>query len=207
MSFLHRHPRPTHLFIGVVCALLLSTLAGCRHRSNDALSAPPVDTVVSPPSAQPSTSHFDSLSAPNPAPPCVTHSPSVQLSSRGQRLQAIGCDDDEWVVGRRKKTPLFNPALLIGQWLCGSLHEVYRSNGTGCAWDTADDVFPNEAQPFNWQMGNDVLIDTYAIDFGGIVPDVSIIVSLDSARMVRRDGFGRSFVFLKVADTLASHSL
>ena len=109
--------------------------------------------------------------------------------------EGLAVSRDAKVTDRRRQVRLFQPGELLGEWVSGTLHECYLPDGTGRAWDTGDDVRPDEAKHFTWRLDNNQLVDIYPIATGGFVPDISDIVSIDSICMVRRDNFGHDIRF------------
>lgn len=97
----------------------------------------------------------------------------------------------------RKEQTIYNPDLLCGTWVCGTLHEVYNSDGTGLQWDTKDDVSREEAQPFMWQMENNNLRQVYSMQLGGVVPRTYKVTFVDDESLVYKDDFGTSYMWDK----------
>lgn len=93
--------------------------------------------------------------------------------------------------------PTFNAALLNGHWMSGTLHEYYNANGTGYTWDTADDIYEDEAQQFTWSMNNATLVQNHQMGMGGVVPKTYTITRLTATTLCYRDNYGTSYTFLK----------
>jgi hypothetical protein len=81
----------------------------------------------------------------------------------------------------------FNVQLLYGEWAENSLHETYAPDGTGHTWDLNDEVSEDEAQPFEWTLSHDTLLQNHLLWNGAIVPKVYLITTLDSANLVYQD--------------------
>lgn len=172
-----------------VVGLLVFFLVSCKQRQKPSDAG--ADTLVHPIEVDTTTPDTDTVK--------VTEKRKQQdEKKRMLKKMAWGQDTAYMTTNRAKQVPAFKPEQMLGEWVCGTLHEVYRSDGSGTSWDTSDDVLPEEGLGFTWKMGNGVLIDSYKIDMGGLVPDVSIIVKLDSTQMLRRDYIGRDYLFLKV---------
>lgn len=103
----------------------------------------------------------------------------------------------EWSLFARKKETMYSPELLCGEWVCGTLHEVYYGDGTGLQWDTKDDVSRDEAQKFSWQMENNCLRQVYTMQLGGVVPRVYTVTYADDESLVYKDDFGTSYMWDK----------
>lgn len=98
---------------------------------------------------------------------------------------------------KRRKT-VFKFEQLIGEWRSGTLHEKFLADSTGCVWDDSDDVLPSEAKYFKYNIKDNHLLTIFRLEFGAVVPDVSVIESCDSLHLVRRDGLGNRVVYDKV---------
>ncbi len=80
----------------------------------------------------------------------------------------------------------FDDAYLIGHWVDSSVHEKYLSNGMGTTWDTADDVFEEEADTFSWSRDHSQLIQEHQM-ISGVVPRILTINKLDADSLVYED--------------------
>lgn len=98
----------------------------------------------------------------------------------------------------RKRQVIYNPALLLGEWVNGSEHVVYLSGGKGLIWNTADDVDCEEARNFRWTMDSNLLRATYPLSMGGTVVRFSVVTFLDDKSLVCRDDYGNSYMWDKV---------
>ena len=93
----------------------------------------------------------------------------------------------------------FDPSALVGHWQEGTVHEKYFDNGTGYTWDTADDVSEEEAQPFEWSLEGDQLIQEHLFE-GQIVPRMLTITQLNAFQLVYRDTGGVTHTFTRALD-------
>lgn len=109
-------------------------------------------------------------------------------------LLFTGCHDPVTPTPHR---PTFNSTLLYGHWVSGTLHEYYNADGTGHTWDTADDIYEEEAQPFNWSMNNATLVQNHLMEMGGVVPKTYTITTLTATTLCYHDSYGTSYTFLK----------
>ena len=64
-----------------------------------------------------------------------------------------------------------NKEMLQGLWH-NDANVFYRFNddGTGCTWDTDDDVAESEASPFTWEAYDEAVMITHRLFFRGMVP-------------------------------------
>lgn len=92
----------------------------------------------------------------------------------------------------------YDPTLLHGKWKQSSLHEVYKSDGTGYTWDESDDVTEEEAQPFEWELNKDQLLQIHIMEMGGNIPKKYTITDLTSTTLKYEDNYGNSYNFSKV---------
>lgn len=67
----------------------------------------------------------------------------------------------------RKQRVVYNPALLVGEWLNGSEHTLFVSDGSGWFWDTSDSITRETAQLFEWAMDSNLLVFKYTLALGG----------------------------------------
>lgn len=91
----------------------------------------------------------------------------------------------------------FDPSTLVGHWQEGTVHEKYFDNGTGYTWDTDDDVSEEEAQPFEWTLEGDQLIQEHIMSSGTIVPRMLTITQLNEFQLVYRDTGGVTHTFIR----------
>lgn len=97
----------------------------------------------------------------------------------------------------------WDTSLLIGKWQQEGTQIYYRynSNGTGCTWDEADDVYESEAQSFSWEVDGSEMIHIHYTETGTAeVPKYYIITSLNSFEMRYYDAYvtSKKYTFTKV---------
>ena len=93
-----------------------------------------------------------------------------------------------------------DPSALVGHWQEGTVHEKYFDNGTGRTWDTSDDVTEEEAQPFEWSLDGDQLIQEHIMFEGQVVPRLLTITQLNSLTLVYEDSGGVTHTFHRTLD-------
>ncbi len=88
-----------------------------------------------------------------------------------------------------------NKIMLLGLWQ-NDENVFYRFNedGTGCTWDTDDDVSEEEASPFNWVAYDNKLMITHRMVFRGMVPRYYDLDCLNAFDLRFHDDYS-SFVF------------
>ena len=91
----------------------------------------------------------------------------------------------------------YDPSALVGHWVEGTVHEKYFDNGTGYTWDTDDDVSEEEAQPFEWTLEGDQLIQEHILFEGQVVPRILTITQLNEFQLVYRDTGGVTHTFIR----------
>ena len=129
--------------------------------------------------------------------------PQVVLPSK--KSDGLELNDDEVppAVERRAQKNVYTTEQLAGEWVCGSRHERYETDGTGLKWDTADDVQKVEGQPFAWTLSENRLEALYPMtSVGGVVPVHRQVVYVDDATMVQRDDYGTIYQYNRVEQTL-----
>lgn len=93
--------------------------------------------------------------------------------------------------------PTYDAALLPGHWVSGTLHEYYDVDGTGHTWDTADDIYEEEAQPFTWSLTKATLVQNHLMEMGGVVPKTYILTKLNATTLCYHDSYGTSYTFIR----------
>lgn len=183
----------TRRTIILACAVLLLA-AGCHRRQNrgpDSDAQGPQPTV------------YDSTGGTAIQPPDGTNSAALRLSSANPSLQlqldTPQCTD--WRLFAPKQKVIYDSALLIGEWLRGSEHELYMADGTGRRWDDSEEVYREEAQHFRWTMDSNRLTLTYRLALGGFVPKQYLVTFADNESLVYRDAYGSSYMWDKVPAT------
>lgn len=86
----------------------------------------------------------------------------------------------------------YDETLLYGEWQEGTVHDVYKSDGTGYTWDTSDDIDESEASPFTWSLNNDQLLITHTLWNGTIVPKTYTITTLNDRNLIYEDDYGNT---------------
>ena len=95
----------------------------------------------------------------------------------------------------------FDDTLLFGKWQSGTEFYRYEMDGTGAAWDTADDVTEEEAQGFTWTLVKSELTHIHVMEMGGSgVPKVYTVTELTATTLKYRDDFSKSYTFTKVTE-------
>lgn len=101
-----------------------------------------------------------------------------------------------------EKPTSFEESKLYGKWVNNTEYQVYKSNGTGYTWDTADDVTESEAQPFNWTLEVDILTHIHIMemtsDGGGSIPKIYTVTELSETTLCYEDSYGKVVIFRKV---------
>lgn len=103
---------------------------------------------------------------------------------------------------RKKPAVIYTPEQVVGEWVIGTLHEIYKADGSGMAWDVGEDVQAHEAKAFSWTLEENRLTAYYPIAVGGVVPQVSYVTLVDSVQMVRRNDYGEVFHYRRAPQEL-----
>lgn len=93
---------------------------------------------------------------------------------------------------------VYDSDMIIGLWQSGSVYYRYNEDGSGCTWDTADDVMESEASKFTWELNKRRFLHFHQMEIGGIIPKAYTITKLDLANMEYKDDFDVKSVFVKV---------
>ncbi len=111
-----------------------------------------------------------------------------------------------FLVACNPKTPVtYDVTLLYGEWVEGSVHDHYDSDGTGYTWDTDDDITEEEATPFEWNLTNDQLLVMHKLFNGTVVPKSYTVTRLDNTSLVIEDDYGNEHLYLRsVTDDLVN---
>jgi hypothetical protein len=100
----------------------------------------------------------------------------------------------------------FDSAMLVGKWRRISpnangaqKYEYYRfyNNGNGAAWDEADDVSENEAQPFTWTLTGSTFRLVHKGEMGQVVPKTYTMLTLTDAILSFKDSYGDRYTYSK----------
>ena len=114
----------------------------------------------------------------------------------------VVCQDSAEVTNlrlfTRKQRVIYDPALMIGEWLQGAEHEQYIADGTGLRWDTDDDINRDEAQVFSWTMDSNLLTIKYTMALGALMMRMYVVTYVDDETLVYRDSYGDSYMWEKV---------
>lgn len=97
----------------------------------------------------------------------------------------------------RKQKEIYAPALLVGEWICGTEHEVYLSDGTGLMWDTSEDVSRDEAQRFHWSLDSNLLTLVCSLELGGYLPKRYVVTYVDDESLAYQDLYGKALLWDK----------
>ena len=81
-------------------------------------------------------------------------------------------------------------SMLPGIWQSGT-HVYYRFNddGTGCTWDTDDDLTEDEASPFQWKVSNGQLVLSHQMRMAGFIPRMYHIDAIDNGSLQFHDPY------------------
>ena len=157
------------------------------------------------PKPQPADSSevVDSRGSESPSPETVDTSRDAESRMPYSELPGQTLQQDTAVVTNlrilaRKQRTIYNPALLVGEWLHGSEHEHYLADGSGSRWDTGDDVDRQEAQAFSWSMDSNLLTMKYTLSLGGLTIRQYVVTFVDDETLVYRDAYGGSYMWDKV---------
>jgi len=96
------------------------------------------------------------------------------------------------------KPPDFDSKMLVGKWQSNTLFEKYHSDFTGTTWDTADDVFEDEAHPFDWELDGNTLTQIHKMEMGGVIPKTYTVTELTDSTFKYRDNYDKSYSFHKI---------
>lgn len=172
-------------------ALVVVLFAACHHRSEQQQQA----SV----SARPQTVAADSVQ--------VEDGDTVAAPVRSE-IYVLQQDTAELTNLRlfaRKQRVIYSPALITGEWLRGSEHEQYMTDGKGLRWDTSDEVYREDAQEFSWCMDSNLLTIRYDLKLGGLMIGQYVVTFVDDETLVYRDAFDGTFMFDKVLAGFADH--
>ena len=103
----------------------------------------------------------------------------------------------DFAAFRRRQKVFYTAEQIAGEWVQGTLHEVYRADGTGLSWDTEDDVSREEGKLFRWTLDSNQLRVVYPIATGGAVPRDYFVTYADDESLVYKDEFGSSHMWDK----------
>lgn len=95
----------------------------------------------------------------------------------------------------RKQKEIYDAALLIGEWVRGTEHEVYLADGTGRMWDTSEDIAAGEAQRFNWTLDSNLLTIVCHLELGGVLPKRYVVTYADEESLAYQDLYGTAYLW------------
>ncbi|MBQ7279477.1 MAG: hypothetical protein IJR13_01965 [Bacteroidales bacterium] len=177
---------------GRCCRLLLAAallLSGCGSNGDKSAHDDVIDTIhdISPSDIH--AKHHD------------TQDTATSIDESETTRQATAQRDtadrvESFIFGKKER--IFTPEQLVGEWVNGTLHEVYYSDSTGLQWDTKDDVSKAEAQRFRWEMKGNNLTQIYRMELGGVVPRDYKVTMVDDESLVYKDNFGIVFMWDKL---------
>lgn len=166
-----------------VLAIGLLLVAGCRHKKGE--------------TAQPDRAVPQQQEAPQPQKADAPVKTSVEDSGMTIHFDTMPVHDR-----RRKPTIVYTPEQVTGEWVKGTLHELYNADGTGMTWDVGEDVQAHEAKTFSWTLEENRLTAYYALAVGGVVPQVTYVALVDSVEMVCRNDYGEEFHYRRAPQEL-----
>ena len=167
----------------IIFLLALIVLAGChrKHQKPDEATAP--------------ESTVDSTEAVSPTSP---DTPGEEPQApQLYKLEGDTATRVDFAAFRRRQTVFYTAEQIAGEWVQGTLHEVYRADGTGLSWDTEDDVSREEGKLFRWTLDSNQLRIVYSIATGGVVPRDYFVTYADDESLVYKDEFGSSHMWDK----------
>lgn len=98
----------------------------------------------------------------------------------------------------RKQPTIYDPKLIVGEWLRNSEHEVYYADGTGKCWDSSDDIQDSEAMTFQWTMDSNLLTIKHTMQLGAVMMRLYLVTFVDEESLVYKTIFDESFMWDKV---------
>ena len=109
-------------------------------------------------------------------------------------LLAVSCKKDP-------PEPDFDVNKLKGRWVNGSEFWRYDADGTGVTWDTADNVYEEEAQAFKWEFDDEsnTLTQIHWMEMTGdwTIPRVYTVTELNDNKLSYFDVFGTTYSFIR----------
>ena len=168
-------------------AVAVLLLASC-HRKTD----PVVEDEATPPTA------------PCPLPDTMTLRDTAKVSADGVKnpssstTMTLQIDTAELtnlrLFGRKQKT-IYDPHLLVGEWVLEGWHMVIDSNGHGERWNEKEDIRRDEADAFVWAMDSNLLTFEFQIAMGTVIPKLYLVTFLDRESLVYRNAYGTSYMW------------
>lgn len=179
--------------VASIAALALTSLllfAGCRHKNRDNNTQPtsPDTTIQSTLSDTDTTTQKQGDTA-------------VGVTTANKTGGVFHEKDSTEITNlrilARKQKVIYDASLLIGEWVRGTEHELYLSNGTGRMWDTSEDVSRDEAQHFNWTLDSNLLTIICKLELGGVLPKRYVVTFADDENLAYNDLYGKAYLWDK----------
>lgn len=113
-------------------------------------------------------------------------------------LLMVGC----LVVNSCGKEETFDGSLIVGKWVSGTEYYRYDVDSTGVTWDTSDDVYESEGQPFTWSFDESTsrLTVIHQMEMGGVVPKSYTMKTLNDSVMEYKDNYGNLSKYTRVTN-------
>lgn len=122
-------------------------------------------------------------------------------------LQQDSAERVDFSLFRRKQRVIYDPALIVGEWIRGSEHEQYTADGKGCRWDPGEDIQREEAQDFTWTMDSNMLMFKFRLNFGALVVREYMVTFVDDETLVYQSAYGDSYMWEKVPSVSHTDSI
>ena len=93
-----------------------------------------------------------------------------------------------------------NKEMMVGLWHNDkNVYYRFKEDGTGCTWDSDDDVKESEASPFNWEAFDGAVMISHKMIFRGFVPFYYEIDCLNAFDLRFHDDYS-SYVFERIEE-------
>ena len=131
--------------------------------------------------------------------------PSDTVSRQAPR-KSVGLQQDSSEITnlrlftRKKQHVIYSPSLLVGEWLKGTMHMEYRSDGTGLKWNTVDDLTREDAQHFLWSLDSNLLSMDFHLEHGGVVPKYYVVTYVDEESLAYKNVYDDAYLWDKVVE-------
>ena len=165
-------------------ALLLLLTVSCHNKDKKTTT----DTV---PAQQETPVAADTL----PALPSDTATPSAKPAQATVHRDSI--EVTHLRILARRQSVIYSPSDIVGEWIHGTEHEVYLSDGTGMMWDSAEDITRDEAQRFKWTLDSNLLTIVCKLELGGVVPKRYVVTYADDENLAYSDLHGTAYLWDK----------
>ena len=169
-----------------IIATTMLLLTACHH--ND--KPQPTDSI---PMATPTSTVTNDSIQPSPKDSSKTITHKTEYT-----LQQDSADAVNLRLFTRKQRKIFDPSLMVGEWLLGTRHMVYCLDGSGYLWDPGVDLRRDEAQDFKWTMDSNLLTFEHPLTLGGVVMRMYVVTFVDDESLVYRNAYGSSYMWEKV---------